>query len=148
MSYTREQFISGLRDLAAFLEERPEVPTPVYSTGVQVSAACEVPAEHGADIHERVDFAANVMGVSARFTDDSGTHYEASVSFGPIRFYVLGITREHMRAYEEQQRLGREAYERLHDEAANDEQERQGRELDEAVTATGHMPGWVPEVAA
>jgi hypothetical protein len=67
------------------------------------------------------------------------------VSFGPLSLFVLAITPEHMRAYEEQQRLGREAYERLHAEAAVDEQERQGREIDEAAEATGHLPGSVSE---
>ena len=38
--------------------------------------------------------------------------------------------------------------ERAADIAAADEQERQGREIDKAVIVTGHMPGWVPEVAA
>ena len=147
MSYAREQFIAGLRDLAAFLDERPEVPTPAYFTDVQVSAEHEVPAAHGG-LHERVEFSAQAMGVSARFTNESRTHYEASVSFGPLRYFVLAITPERMRQCEEEQRLGREAYERLHAEANVDEQERQGREIDAAAETTRHLPGWMPEPAA
>jgi hypothetical protein len=104
----RAELISALHLLAWFLADHPDVPVPPYSVSIQVDT-------DGTDAEQRaaVDAAAAVMGVETS-SSANGTHYEAAIKFGPVKYYVLAIDNEAMDAHDEKTRLGREAYEALH----------------------------------
>jgi hypothetical protein len=83
----RAAWAAGLRELADFLEGRPDVPVP---PGWHSQAIDEFP-DGDTDVKRRaeVDRAAGAMGVSAAET--SGGHYKASVRFGPVAYEVVAI---------------------------------------------------------
>ena len=107
----RTKFINALRDLTAFLADRPDVPIPDYPE-------LTVDAEGNDDDQERafVDAAARAMGVQ-HTADPASTHYRAEIKFGPLTYKVLAITAQAMADYREQNRLGREAFDKQHAEA-------------------------------
>jgi len=90
----RAAFIAGLRELADFLEEHPDAPVPPYGTTLYVST-------HGTDEEDVrvVDAAAAVFDTQATW-NGTGTHYDASRSFGPVRYTVGAITSARMAAYD------------------------------------------------
>jgi hypothetical protein len=86
----RAAWVTGLRELADFLEGHPDVPVPpAYHEGV----IHEFPdGETDAERRAGVDRAAGAMGVPAAET--RGGHYKASVRFGPVAYEVVAIPSE------------------------------------------------------
>jgi hypothetical protein len=110
----REEFITGLRQLADFLTVNPDVPIPGYTTTIQISA------NGGSDDEQRarVDRAALAMGMEPFDPFGKGEHWEAALHFGPVKYYVLAIDAQHMADYTAVQQLGAEALERQKAEVA------------------------------
>jgi hypothetical protein len=100
---TREEFITGLRQLADFLTVNPDVPVPPYSTDIHLSTFGSDDECVGA-----VDAFALASGAEPVWNED-GTHYRAALRFGPIRYYTVAVTKVSMDDYYERERLGKEA---------------------------------------
>jgi hypothetical protein len=80
-------FISGLRDLADYLESDPEVPAPGYST------VYTFPTDSGwAEMCAEIDAIAGRIDVIAHLT--AGGHYVATRSFGPVEYRAVAIPRK------------------------------------------------------
>lgn len=83
-STERAAIISGLRDLADYLESNPEVPAPDYPT---VHTFPE--ADGWVQKRAEIDATAARLGVNARFS--GGGHYVASCLFGPVEYRAVAI---------------------------------------------------------
>jgi hypothetical protein len=82
----RTRLVQGLRDIADFLDQHPDIPADHPSLVLL----------HLADRQE-VDRIAAMLGV--RSTENTrSTHYRAGISFGPIRYEALSIARTEMAA--------------------------------------------------
>jgi hypothetical protein len=80
----RTAFVSGLRNLADYLESNPEVPAPIYSD------VLTFPPDGGWMVmRAEIDAIAARLGVIARET--VGGHYVATRSFGPIGYRAVAI---------------------------------------------------------
>ena len=90
MPHTRQQVIDGLRELAQFLEDHPDLPTPRYS-GATVSAHtthdCEIDREDRDASRAAVDAAAAILG--SPVADD--THYVTSRQFSAVTYQVVYV---------------------------------------------------------
>jgi hypothetical protein len=91
---TRAEFITGLRELAAYLETRPSVPVP--SIGANFTLHVEAPEEGG-----RGQVAHIAAQLGARVTDDTrqGGHLSVIRMFGPIGYTVISIPAAVMAAH-------------------------------------------------
>lgn|GEM_PF-2314060 len=74
----RTEYIAGLRQLAGWLEEHPDVPFPRYSTDIAVPLR---------DNPAVAEFAA-VAGVEVE-TDEKG-NTSADIKFGPVTYHAYG----------------------------------------------------------
>lgn len=108
---TREEFITGLRQLADFLTVNPDLPVPFAEWSLSVPLIGDTDAER----LNRVDRAALATGIEAQWKHG---RYGTELHFGPVEYAVFAHTDEHMRDWREQQRLGREALARQRAEAA------------------------------
>jgi hypothetical protein len=81
----RTQLIAGLYDLAKFLEDNPEVPTPRTITVHVFPPTGMTDAERRAEI----DAIAARLGVTARKTGCG--HYVATRSIGPVEYRAVAI---------------------------------------------------------
>ena len=93
----RQDVIRALRDLAGFLDAHPDLPVPWVD-------ARPGRGFEGTDEEERaeVDRIAAILGVQARETSESGTHYEAQREFGDhVVYRVTAITQAEMAAWRE-----------------------------------------------
>jgi hypothetical protein len=90
-SAPRDQVIEQLRDLADFLDERPEIPVPLSSTTMYFTVFAA-----GTDQEKcaQVDYLSTLLG--APVTDDlaDGGNYTVSVPFGGIKYQFVAIPRE------------------------------------------------------
>jgi hypothetical protein len=82
----RARLIAGLRDLAEFLDQNPQVPAPRY-TDLLVFPARGTDAEMFAE----VDVIAGQIGVTASQNDTPDGHYIASRYFGPVQYRAVAI---------------------------------------------------------
>lgn len=82
----RVRLIAGLRDLAEFLDQNPQVPAPRY-TDLLVFPSRGTDAEMFAE----VDVIAEQIGVTARRNDTPDGHYIASREFGPVQYRAVAI---------------------------------------------------------
>jgi hypothetical protein len=82
----RNGLISGLRDLADFLEGMPEVPVPRFADVLVFP-----PVSTDKEMKEEVDRIAALIDtrVSDQIGDDG--HYTASRKFGPVQYEAVGI---------------------------------------------------------
>jgi len=82
----RTGFITGLRELADYLDSHPAVPVPSYGTDITVGAD---PTEDGG--RGQVNYISAMLGVPV--TDDTrqGGHLTATRMFGPIGYTVVSI---------------------------------------------------------
>jgi hypothetical protein len=82
----RGRLIAGLRDLAAFLDQNPQVPAPRY-------ADLLVFPSRGTDVEmfAEVDVIAGQIGVTASQNDTPDGHYVASRYFGPVQYRAVAI---------------------------------------------------------
>lgn len=75
----RQAFIAGLRALADFLENNPEVPAPKYTTDVLVF----LPFASDEEKKREIDVIASRIG---SVSEPSCGHYTASRRFGPVEY--------------------------------------------------------------
>jgi hypothetical protein len=108
---TREEYITGLRQLADFLAVNPGLPVPLSHWDLNV------PLVGGSDVGRlnRVDQAALATGVEAVWRYG---RYGTVLRFGPVEYEVFAHTDAHMADWNEQQRLGAEALARQKAETA------------------------------
>ncbi len=81
----RQALISGLRELAGFLESNPDVPAPEY-TDVLVFP----PSASDAGKRRQIDVIASRIGSVAE-TFSSFRHYRTSRRFGPVEYRAVAI---------------------------------------------------------
>ncbi len=81
----RQALISGLRELAGFLESNPDVPAPAY-TDILVFP----PSASDAGKRREVDVIASLIG-SGTETFSSHRHYQTSRRFGPVEYRAVAI---------------------------------------------------------
>jgi hypothetical protein len=81
----RQAFISGLRELATFLESNPEVPAPKYTDAL-------VFPPHASDAENRseIDVIASRIGSETQ-TSAARSHYTTSRRFGPVEYRAVAI---------------------------------------------------------
>ena len=82
----RGRFTTGLRELADFLDQNPEVPVP-WRADVIVFPAEGTDAEMFAEI----DVIAAQIGVTASDADSPSGHYSAVRDFGPVQYRAVAI---------------------------------------------------------
>jgi hypothetical protein len=85
-SEQRERLIAGLRELAEFLGQNPQVPAPRF-TDVLVFPHGETDAVMFAEI----DLIAERLGVTASGHDNPADHYVACRYFGPVQYRAVAI---------------------------------------------------------
>lgn len=81
----RQALISGLRELADFLERNPDVPAPAC-TDVLVFP----PFASDAEKRHEIDVIASRIGSTAQ-TCSSYRHYQTSRRFGPVEYRAVAI---------------------------------------------------------
>jgi hypothetical protein len=82
----RARLIAGLRDLAEFLDQNPQVPAPRYND-LLVFPSRGTDAEMFAE----VNVIAEQIGVTASQNDTPDGHYIASRYFGPVQYRAVAI---------------------------------------------------------
>lgn len=82
----RRRLIVGLRELADFLDQNPQVPSPRY-TDLLVFPHRRTDAEMFAEI----DVIAEQIGVTADGNDNPAEHYIAHRYFGPVQYRAVAI---------------------------------------------------------
>jgi len=81
----RQAFIAGLRELAGFLENNTDVPTPEYGTEILVFP----PFVSDGEKKREIDVIAACIGSETETS--CGGHYSASRRFGPVRYRAVAI---------------------------------------------------------
>ena len=84
----RRALLSGLRELADYLEYNPDVPAPSYSDVLAFP-----PDGDCAGMRAEIDVIAKRIGVKARETVRG--HYVVARSFGPIEYRAVAICHHH-----------------------------------------------------
>ena len=90
MAYTnadeRASLVAGLRALAGFLEERPDVPAPPW-------ADVMVFPPDSTDAEARTELAAIAALIGSAVNDEtaSGGHCTTSCAFGPVEYRAIAI---------------------------------------------------------
>lgn len=82
----RARLITGLRDLAEFLDQNPQVPVPRY-TDLLVFP----PRSTDAEMFAEVDVIAEQICATASQNDTPDGHYIASRDFGPVQYRAVAI---------------------------------------------------------
>jgi hypothetical protein len=83
----RGRFIAGLRELAAFLESRPDVP-------ISPNTAVHVFPPTDTDRERRAEIDAIASRICAQAREMVSGHYVASRFFGPIEYRAVAIDHE------------------------------------------------------
>ena len=91
---TRQAFITGLRDLADYLDQHPAVAIPEHGTEILLSAAS---ADDGGCT--QVDRFARQLGVPVENSLAYDGHYRAARSFGPVGSRMVAISEAAMARY-------------------------------------------------
>ena len=82
----RVRLIAGLRDLAVFLEQNPDVPAPSRAD------LLVFPSEASdAEMFAEIDSIAELIGSDASDSGSSNGHYSAVRSFGPVHYRAVAI---------------------------------------------------------
>ncbi len=82
----RVRLIAGLRDLAEFLDQNPQVPAPRYADLLVFP-----PSGSDAEMFAEIDVIAERIGVTASQNDTPDGHYIASRYFGPVQYRAVAI---------------------------------------------------------
>ena len=90
----RQAFITGLRDLADYLDRHPAVAVPAHGTEILLSAAS---ADDGGCA--QVDRFARQLGVRVENELAYSGHYAAARSFGPVGYRMTAISEAAMARY-------------------------------------------------
>ena len=88
---TRQDFITGLRDLADYLDRHPAVPVPRYGTVIYLSAAS---TDDGGCAQVR--HFARQLGITPPTSISYSGHYEAARRFGPVGYRMIAISADTM----------------------------------------------------
>jgi hypothetical protein len=91
---TRKAFITGLRDLADYLDANPGVPVPGYGHNILVS---DDYVEDGGKT--RVERFAAEYGLDITDGTSEGRSYRARRFFGPVGYEIYALTRVSMARY-------------------------------------------------
>ncbi len=83
----RQAFITGLRDLADYLDQHPAVAIPAHGADILLSAAS---ADDGGCAE--VDYFARQLGVPVENELACSGHYRACRSFGPVGYRMAAIS--------------------------------------------------------
>lgn len=83
-SRLRNQLITGLLDLAVFLEAHPDIPAP-HCADVLV-----FPAD-GTDDEQRAEIDAIAAQIGVDAIESRSGHYSASRDFGPVQYRAVAI---------------------------------------------------------
>jgi hypothetical protein len=83
----RIRLIAGFRDLADFLDQKPEVPVPR-----RADLLVFPPEASDAEMFAEIDFIAELIGVIASAESPRG-HYSAVRNFGPVQYRAIAIPR-------------------------------------------------------
>jgi hypothetical protein len=83
----RQAFITGLRDLADYLDQHPAIPVPEHGADILLSAAS---ADDGGCA--QVDHFARQLGVHVENELAYSGHYRAVRSFGPVGYRMAAIS--------------------------------------------------------
>jgi hypothetical protein len=90
-SADRDEVITQLRDLADFLEERPEIPAPPsYTTKYYNVFAAGTDQE----MYAQVDYLSTLLGTPVTDNLADGGHYSVSVPFGGLTYQFVAIAKE------------------------------------------------------
>lgn len=84
-STERTRLIAGLRDLAAFRESSPDVPTPRW-------ADVMVFPHNSTDDGNRAEIDVIASRIGAETSENGGGHYTASRFFGPVEYRAVAIS--------------------------------------------------------
>ena len=82
----RTRLIAGLRDLAEFLDQNPQVPVPFY-TDLLVFP----PIASDAEMFAEIDAIAELIGDTAESDGTPTGHYIARRDFGPVQYRAIAI---------------------------------------------------------
>jgi hypothetical protein len=82
----RIRLIAGLRNLAAFLEQNPDVPAPS-----RADVLIFQPEASDAEMFAEIDTIAELIGSTASDTDSPRGHYSAVRDFGPVQYRAVAI---------------------------------------------------------
>jgi hypothetical protein len=82
----RRSLIAGLRALATFLEDHPDVPSPRWADVMVFPADC---TDHEAQVE--VDTIAALIGSDVHDETANQGHYTTSRGFGPVEYRAVAI---------------------------------------------------------
>jgi len=85
-SEERRRLIAGLRELAEFLDQHPQVPAPA-----RADVMVFPPDGTDADMFAEIDAIAGQIGATASDADSPRGHYSAVRSFGPVEYRAIAI---------------------------------------------------------
>ena len=80
----RDRLIGGLRDLAQFLQNPPDIPAPRWA-GVLVFPP------NGPDAEQRAEIDAIASRIGTETSESARGHYSCSISFGPVEYRAVAI---------------------------------------------------------
>ena len=84
----RVRLIAGLRDLAVFLDQNPDVPAPSRADLLTFP-----PEASDAEMFAEIDTIAVLIGSTASDADSPRGHYSAVRDFGPVQYRAVAIPR-------------------------------------------------------
>jgi hypothetical protein len=82
----RVRLIAGLRHLADFLDQNPDVPAPW-----EIDMLVFPPEASDAQMFTEIDTIAGLIGSIASDANSPSGHYSAVRSFGPVRYRAVAI---------------------------------------------------------
>jgi hypothetical protein len=85
-SEERGRLIAGLRHLADFRDQDPDVPAPRYAEVIVFPARGS-----NAEMFAEIDVIAQQIGATASDADSPAGHYSAARHFGPVRYRAVAI---------------------------------------------------------
>jgi hypothetical protein len=85
-SEQRGRLIAGLRNLAEFLDQNPQVPAPT-----RADVMVFPPDSSDAEMFAEIDAIAAQLGVTASDAGSSRGHYSAMRNFGPVEYRAVAI---------------------------------------------------------
>ena len=85
-SAERGRLIAGLRQLADFLGQNPDMPAPRYAEVIVFPARGS-----NAEMFAEIDVIAQQIGATASDADSPAGHYSAVRGFGPVQYRAVAI---------------------------------------------------------
>jgi hypothetical protein len=82
----RVRLVAGLRNLADFLDQNPDVPAPW-----QADLLVFPPEASDAEMFAEIDAIAELIGADASDDGSPSGHYSAVRSFGPVQYRAVAI---------------------------------------------------------